>query len=74
MVKFVRTEEFGIRFLEPHTRKEQKLNLDGDHSIVDKDDLFRVIDFFRLNPDVVDHFNHFKSGDHIKLMHDSRKG
>ena len=71
MTKHVNVKEFGVRFLEPHTRKKQQLNLDDQHSIVDKDDLFRIIDFFRLNQDVVDHFNNFNSGYHIKLLHDN---
>ena len=62
----INTKEFGIRFLEPHIRKQQKLGLDDTHSIVDKDDLFLVIDFFRVNPDVVEHFNCFLKQDEIE--------
>ena len=69
----MKTEDFGIRFLEPHTRTEQKLNLDDQHSIVDKKDLFSVIDFFRVNPDIVDQFSKFSSGYHLKLASDSKK-
>jgi len=43
----------GINFLHAHPYKEVSLGLDGEHVIVDKEDWWQVVDYFRSNPEVV---------------------
>ena len=45
-------KKLGINFLHTHPNKEKQLNLDKSHVIVDRDELYKLYDWFHLNLEI----------------------